>query len=168
MTLCHEGYLTPINSGFHCMGATFVRHTMDTDFCLQEQSDNKNKLTKCIINKQWAEKIEVNHNNAYVGIRCTTRDHFPYIGGLPDYQKTKAVFQEVNKVDNTTPVPFHENLFILTGLGSRGLNTAPLLAESLASQINHEPLPLTTSMLTAMQCHRQWLSYLKKGKTLKF
>jgi len=168
MTLCHEGYLTPINNGVHCMGATFKRHTMDSEFCLQEQSDNKQKLTKCIIDKQWTKPIEVNHNAANVGIRCTTRDHFPYIGGMPDYQKTKTLFQDTDKVDETTQVPFHENLFILTGLGSRGLNTAPLLAESLASQINHEPLPLTRSMLTSMQCHRQWLSYLKKGKALKF
>ena len=64
--------------------------------------------------------------------------------------------------------PFHKNLFILTGLGSRGLNTGPLLAETLASQINNEPLPLSLTILNALQCNRQWINYLRKGKKLNF
>ncbi|WP_022940752.1 bifunctional tRNA (5-methylaminomethyl-2-thiouridine)(34)-methyltransferase MnmD/FAD-dependent 5-carboxymethylaminomethyl-2-thiouridine(34) oxidoreductase MnmC [Psychromonas hadalis] len=168
VTLCHEGYLTPINNGFHCMGATFKRHNVDEGFSAQEQVDNKNKLAKCIKDKSWVEKIDINHQHANVGIRCTTRDHFPYMGVLPDYQKTKLFYQGAVKKMPTENPPFHENLFILTGLGSRGLNTAPLLAETLVSQINQEPLPLSLPILNAMQCHRQWINYLKKGKTLKF
>lgn len=168
MTLCHEGYLTPINNGVHCMGATFKRHVMDSNFSLDEQLDNKHKLQKCIANKSWVEQINVDHQHANIGIRCTTRDHFPYMGAIAHYQRTKHLYQNTH---NTTPsenMPFHNNLFILTGLGSRGLTTAPLLAESLASQINQEPLPLSSSILNSMQCQRQWISYLKKGKKLKF
>jgi tRNA 5-methylaminomethyl-2-thiouridine biosynthesis bifunctional protein len=168
LTLCHEGYLTPINNGFHCMGATFKRHNMDEQFSAQEQVDNKLKLNKCIPNKPWAEQIDTLHENANVGIRCTTRDHFPYMGALPNYQETKLFYQDANKKMPTDNAPFHRNLFILSGLGSRGLNTAPLLAETLASQINHQPLPLSKAILDAMQCNRQWVSYLKKGKTLAF
>ncbi|PKG39582.1 bifunctional tRNA (5-methylaminomethyl-2-thiouridine)(34)-methyltransferase MnmD/FAD-dependent 5-carboxymethylaminomethyl-2-thiouridine(34) oxidoreductase MnmC [Psychromonas sp. Urea-02u-13] len=168
LTLCHEGYLTPINNGFHCMGATFKRHNMDEQFSAQEQVDNKIKLNKCIPNKPWVEQIDEVHENANIGIRCTTRDHFPYMGALPDYQETKSFYQDADKKMPTDNAPFHRNLFILSGLGSRGLNTAPLLAETLASQINHEPLPLSKAILNAMQCNRQWVSYLKKGKTLAF
>jgi tRNA 5-methylaminomethyl-2-thiouridine biosynthesis bifunctional protein len=168
LTLCHEGYLTPINNGFHCMGATFKRHNEDEKFSRQEQTDNKNKLDKCIKNKNWVKQINIQHTNANVGIRCTTRDHFPYMGAMPDYQKTKLFYQSAEKKMPSKNAPVHNNLFILTGLGSRGLNTAPLLAETLASQINHEPLPVSKSILNAMQCNRQWINYLKKGKTLKF
>ncbi|GLS91517.1 tRNA 5-methylaminomethyl-2-thiouridine biosynthesis bifunctional protein MnmC [Psychromonas marina] len=168
ITLCHEGYLTPINNGAHCMGATFNRHSMDETFSATEQIENKDKLAKCIKEKQWVEQIDIAHEHANVGIRCTTRDHFPYMGALPDYLKTKLVYQhEVNKMPSEN-APFHPNLFILTGLGSRGLNTGPLLAETLASQINQEPLPLSLPILNALQCNRQWINYLKKGKTLKF
>ena len=172
LTLCHEGYLTPSINNIHCMGATFKRHTMDQHFVEQEQIDNKNKLEKCITNKPWVHEIDALHltesqNNANVGIRCTTRDHFPYMGALPDYQATKVFYAQADKKMPTKNAPFHNNLFILSGLGSRGLNTAPLLAETLASQINHEPLPLDMPILQAMQCNRQWVNYLKKGKTLK-
>jgi len=168
ITLCHEGYLTPINNGRHCMGATFKRHTMDETFSALEQIENKNKLEKCIHNKNWVEKIETSHQHANVGIRCTTRDHFPYMGSVPDYQKCKLLYQNAQKTMPKDNAPFHNNLYILTGLGSRGLNTAPLLAETLASQINGEPLPLSLPILNAMQCNRQWINYLKKGKKLKF
>jgi tRNA 5-methylaminomethyl-2-thiouridine biosynthesis bifunctional protein len=167
MTLCHEGYLTPINNDKHCMGATFKRHTMDESFSLSEQNENKNKLAKCIYNKSWVEKIAIDHQYANVGIRCTTRDHFPYMGNVPDYQKCKLLYRNAQKTMPNDNAPFHNNLYILTGLGSRGLNTAPLLAETLASQINGEPLPLGVEMLNAMQCNRQWINYLKKGKALK-
>jgi len=168
MTLCHEGYLTPMNQGMHCMGATFKRHSMDQQFVAQEQNDNKEKLAKCIKNKPWVEQIDTNHTQANVGIRCTTRDHFPYMGALSDYAQTKHQYQQAHQTMPTENAPFHDNLFILTGLGSRGLNTAPLLAETLASQINKEPLPLSLPILNAMQCNRQWINYLKKGKELKF
>lgn len=168
LTLCHEGYLTPVNNNIHCMGATFKRHNMDERFSAQEQSDNKIKLQKCIPNRNWVKEIDEQHENANIGIRCTTRDHFPYMGALPDYQRTKQFYLHAQKKVPIDNAPFYSNLFILSGLGSRGLNTAPLLAETLASQINHEPLALSMPILNAMQCNRQWVSYLKKGKTLKF
>ena len=168
MTLCHEGYLTPLNQGTHCMGATFKRHCLETGFNAQEQIDNKMKLDRCIQNKGWVEKIETDHQQANVGVRCTTRDHFPYMGGMSHYQQTKDLFKDSNKNRLTKRIPYHNNLFILTGLGSRGLTTAPLLAEALASQINQEPIPMGMTILNSMQCHRQWVNYLIKGKKLKF
>ncbi|PKF63820.1 bifunctional tRNA (5-methylaminomethyl-2-thiouridine)(34)-methyltransferase MnmD/FAD-dependent 5-carboxymethylaminomethyl-2-thiouridine(34) oxidoreductase MnmC [Psychromonas sp. psych-6C06] len=167
MTLCHEGYLTPLNNNKHCMGASFVRHTMEDSFSPKEQLENKNKLAKCIKDKRWIDEIKTDHQDANIGIRCTTRDHFPYMGALPDYEKTKQQYASLNQKPCNLDAPSHQNLFILTGLGSRGLNTGPLLAESLASQINKEPLPLSIPILNALQCNRQWINYLKKGKPLK-
>ena len=168
VTLCHEGYLTPVNKHMHCMGATFKRHELDTGFSVQEQIDNKQKLAKCITNKEWVEQIECSHQDANVGIRCTTRDHFPYVGALANYEETKIHYRNAQKRENTNNAPFYNNLFILTGLGSRGLRTAPLLAEMLASQVNSEPLPFPNDILNALQTNRQWINYLKKGKKLKF
>ncbi|WP_019614464.1 bifunctional tRNA (5-methylaminomethyl-2-thiouridine)(34)-methyltransferase MnmD/FAD-dependent 5-carboxymethylaminomethyl-2-thiouridine(34) oxidoreductase MnmC [Psychromonas ossibalaenae] len=168
VTLCHEGYLTPVNNQHHCMGASFKRHLTDETFSQQEQIDNKHKLAKCIVDKDWVKQIDIEHQDANIGIRCTTRDHFPYAGALPDYQASKEFYQDAHKSVNPNDAPFHDNLFILTGLGSRGLCTAPLLAEMLAGQINKEPLPFSCNILNAMQGNRQWLNYLKKSKALKF
>ncbi|HEY7867100.1 MAG TPA: bifunctional tRNA (5-methylaminomethyl-2-thiouridine)(34)-methyltransferase MnmD/FAD-dependent 5-carboxymethylaminomethyl-2-thiouridine(34) oxidoreductase MnmC [Psychromonas sp.] len=168
ITLCHEGYLTPVNNQQHCMGATFKRHDLNQTFSQQEQTDNKDKLEKCIPGKAWTEQIAINHQDAHVGTRCTTRDHFPYAGAIPDYQATKIHYKNAAKELSPVNAPFHPNLYLLTGLGSRGLCSAPLLAEMLASQINKEPLPFAKEGLNAMQVNRQWINYLKKGKTLRY
>ncbi len=168
VTLCHEGYLTPEHNNKHCMGATFKRHNIDSDFSLQEQCENKAKLAKCIPDKPWVAEIDCAHQDANIAIRCTTRDHFPYAGALADYEQTKTHYQHAVKVLNKDNAPFYKDLFLLTGLGSRGLCTAPLLAEMLASQINKEPLPFCREILNALQTNRQWVNYLKKGKKLKF
>lgn len=166
--LCHEGYLTPAYHQQHCMGATFKRHVTENRFSQREQAENKQKLAKCITGKSWVEQIDIAHQKATVGIRCSSRDHFPYVGAIPDYAATKAFYQDAQKSFNPGNAPFHDNLYMLTGLGSRGLCSAPLLAEMLAAQICHEPLPMSKEILKAMQGNRQWLSYLKKGKALKF
>lgn len=165
VTLCHQGYLTPVNNHLHCMGASFKRHQLNREISQQEQLENKQKLAKCITDKEWVKQINIDHQNANVAIRCMTRDHFPYLGQVADYQKIKALYLQTGKTDMQSIL---DDLFILTGLGSRGLCSAPLLAELLASLINHEPLPLNKEIIDKMSISRQWLSYLKKGKLLKF
>lgn len=165
VTLCHQGYLTPVNNNLHCMGASFKRHQLNIEISQQEQLDNKQKLAKCITGKEWVKQINADHQDANAAVRCMTRDHFPYLGQVADYQKIKALYLQTGEADAQAML---DDLFILTGLGSRGLCSAPLLAELLASQINHEPLPLNKEIVDKMSISRQWLSYLKKGKALKF
>ncbi|WP_094751938.1 bifunctional tRNA (5-methylaminomethyl-2-thiouridine)(34)-methyltransferase MnmD/FAD-dependent 5-carboxymethylaminomethyl-2-thiouridine(34) oxidoreductase MnmC [Psychromonas sp. CD1] len=165
--LCHAGYLTPANQQKHCMGATFKRHQTNDEFIALEQQENKKKLERSLPTQPWIKAIDIKHQDAHIGIRCTTRDHFPYVGALADYSLTRIKNENRDNKQAISSVPPHKNLFILSGLGSRGLVSSPLLAELLASQINAEPLPLSQQILESMQIDRQWLSYLKKGKPLK-
>lgn len=56
---------------------------------------------------------------------------------------------------------------MLGALGSRGVCSAPLAAEILASQMNEEPLPLDRETLAALNPNRFWVRKLLKGKTVK-
>jgi len=162
-TLCHEGYLTPGLNNQHCMGATFKRHRIDCEFSAQEQAENHQKLKKCIPDQPWVETITTNQQ-AHVAIRCTTRDHFPYVGQLTDYEQLKKDYQSSNITElNVKSLP---NIYVLTGLGSRGLCTAPLIAEILASVIDNECLPISNDIYEKMQIPRQWLNYIAKNKPL--
>ena len=163
-TLCHEGYLTPEIAAQHCMGATFKRHDSDTAYRETEQTDNHQKLKKCITDKAWVDNIVLN-NQAHTAIRCTTRDHFPYVGELTDYDSLKKSY-DMNE-SATYPIASLPNAYLLTGLGSRGLCSAPLLAEVLASKINKESLPVANYIDEKMKIPRQWLSYISKNKPLK-
>ena len=163
-TLCHEGYLTPAIAAQHCMGATFKRHDSDTAYRETEQKDNHQKLKKCITDKTWVDNIVLN-DQAHTAIRCTTRDHFPYVGELSDYDSLKKSY-DMNE-SATYPIASLPNAYLLTGLGSRGLCSAPLLAEILASKINKESLPVANYIDEKMKIPRQWLSYISKNKPLK-
>jgi tRNA 5-methylaminomethyl-2-thiouridine biosynthesis bifunctional protein len=163
-TLCHEGYVTPALYQQHCIGATFKRHENDTAYRPSEQVENINKLKKCINSQAWIDEIQVK-DQAHIAIRCTTRDHFPYVGELTDYEKLTAKYQALGQSDNhLASLP---NIYVITGLGSRGICSAPLLAEILASKINNESLPISNKIMEKIKIPRQWLSYIAKNKPLK-
>ena len=162
-TLCHEGYITPTLNGKHCMGATFKRHDQNIDYKESEQLDNHQKLQKCIPNQDWIDSIQTT-DQAHIAIRCTTRDHFPYLGKLTNYDLLKQEYKSGESSIQESALP---NIYLITGLGSRGLCTAPLLSEILASIINRESLPIDKNIYNKMQISRQWFSYINKNKPLK-
>ncbi|MOA56974.1 tRNA 5-methylaminomethyl-2-thiouridine biosynthesis bifunctional protein MnmC [compost metagenome] len=65
------------------------------------------------------------------------------------------------------PLPLHPGLFVLGALGSRGLCSAPLCGELVASEICGDPLPLSTDLLEALHPARYWVRKLLKGKPLR-
>ncbi|MFT6954406.1 MAG: tRNA 5-methylaminomethyl-2-thiouridine biosynthesis bifunctional protein, partial [Glaciecola sp.] len=59
------------------------------------------------------------------------------------------------KADSYYPIPsVQPNVYLLTGLGSRGLTTGPLMAEILVSQLCSAPLPLDNRLLNALNPNR--------------
>ncbi len=171
--LCYDGYLTPVspNSGTHCLGASYRRHSDNTAFDPQEQIQNYQRLKACLPTSPWVNAFESHENSARCSVRCATRDHLPVVGALPDFAATLALYQNVpdNHVDpeKQLEAPVWRGLFVLGALGSRGLTSAPLLAEVLAAQINQEPQPLSHSTLNALQPNRQWIRKLLKGRPIQ-
>jgi tRNA 5-methylaminomethyl-2-thiouridine biosynthesis bifunctional protein len=49
------------------------------------------------------------------------------------------------------------------GHGSKGFCYAPLAAEVIAAQLNHEPLPIAQRVLQALHPARFWVKQLKRG-----
>ena len=60
-----------------------------------------------------------------------------------------------------------EGLYVLTGLGSRGIISAPLAAEYLASLINGEPLPIPRQVTDALNPVRFLVQQLKQSVQVK-
>lgn len=67
---------------------------------------------------------------AWAGVRCATPDRLPLAG------------------------PLQDGLWLLTGLGARGLTLAPLLAELMAARLCGEPLPLPAKLVAALDPRR--------------
>lgn len=165
--LCYDGYLTPAHKDHHCIGASYGRNQTDLVFRAEEQRQNQARLQACLPQQNWPGEVDVSDNEARVGVRCASRDHLPVVGpvarlaSLADHYAGLHTDQQ-----NATPLPLHPGLYVLGALGSRGLCSAPLCGELLASEICGDPLPLAADLLEALHPARYWVRKLLKGKAL--
>ncbi|HEO9969947.1 TPA: bifunctional tRNA (5-methylaminomethyl-2-thiouridine)(34)-methyltransferase MnmD/FAD-dependent 5-carboxymethylaminomethyl-2-thiouridine(34) oxidoreductase MnmC [Enterobacter hormaechei subsp. xiangfangensis] len=168
--LCYDGYLTPQNpsNGHHCIGASYHRGETDMHYSEADQQQNRQRLVDCFPDASWAKEVDVSEGQARCGVRCATRDHLPMAGNVPDYDATLEVYQDLaDNKETAVSAPVHPELFMLGGLGSRGLCSAPLLAEVLAAQMSDEPVPLDRVTLAGLNPNRLWVRKLLKGKMVK-
>ncbi|MGF1689027.1 bifunctional tRNA (5-methylaminomethyl-2-thiouridine)(34)-methyltransferase MnmD/FAD-dependent 5-carboxymethylaminomethyl-2-thiouridine(34) oxidoreductase MnmC [Photobacterium japonica] len=168
--LCYDGYLTPVNAAgdSHCIGASYRRGSTDLTFSSEEHADNQQRLINCLPESEWPTTLDFSANNARVGVRCASRDHLPFVGDVCDFDALLAQYADLrDNQDSAQPVPVYPNLYAMIGLGSRGLSSAPLLGEVLASQICGDPLPLPNSVLEALHPGRMWVRKLVKGKKIQ-
>lgn len=165
--LCYDGYLTPQDpaNGHHCIGASYHRGQTSPEYREDDQQQNRQRLIDCLPQAQWAKEVDVSAGEARCAVRCATRDHLPMVGSVPDYAATLEAYQDL--ADNrasAVSAPVYPELFMLGGLGSRGLCSAPLAAEILAAQMSDEPLPMDSVTLAALNPNRLWVRKLLKGK----
>lgn len=168
--LCYDGYLTPQNPNNqqHCIGASYHRGQTDTTFSTVDQQQNRQRLIDCLPQIKWVQEVDVSANEARSGVRCATRDHLPMAGNVPDYDRTLSEYASLaERQERAIEAPIYRNLYLLAALGSRGLCSAPLMAEILAAQMSNEPLPMDRETLAALNPNRLWVRKLLKGKAVK-
>ena len=168
--LCYDGYLTPQNprNQHHCIGASYHRGQEEATYSEEDQQQNRQRLLNCFPQAQWAMEVDVSGGEARCGVRCATRDHLPLVGNVADYAATLDAYATLaQERTDTVSAPVYDGLFMLGALGSRGLCSAPLAAEILASQMSEEPLPLEGETLAALNPNRLWVRKLLKGKRVK-
>lgn len=168
--LCYDGYLTPLNSHNqqHCIGASYQRNQQDTAYSPHDQRENRQRLLDCLAGENWPQEVDISGEEARVGVRCAIRDHLPMVGAVPDFQATLQHYHHLlhnQQQPATLPqAPCYPDLFMLGGLGSRGLCSAPLCGEILAGQIYGEALPVEQDVLDALNPNRLWVRKLLKGR----
>jgi tRNA 5-methylaminomethyl-2-thiouridine biosynthesis bifunctional protein len=141
--VCDEGYLTPAINDQHCIGASFVPGDTNTELRSSEQLHNLQLLAD--IAPQLLEEWRDADLQGRAALRCTTPDHLPMVGALPDresFLRDYAALRSNAKSVIATRGTYVEGLWILAGFGGRGLCYLPLAAELLASQLLQQPAPL--------------------------
>lgn len=170
--LCYDGYLTPQSPEFrtHCLGASACRDDDAINYRAEEQRANRDRLITCVPGQSWTQSVDISAGQARVSVRSSARDHLPMVGAVPDFNATQRAYAQLPALlaagVQAADAPVYANLFMLGGLGSRGLCTAPLAAEILAGQIFGEPLPLTPAQSAALSPNRFWLRKLIKGRVV--
>jgi tRNA 5-methylaminomethyl-2-thiouridine biosynthesis bifunctional protein len=135
--LCSEGYLTPALAGEHCLGATFANDDVNLE---TREEDNQTNIAML---KQMSPNLASMQNSALKGraaLRCSTPDYLPLVGQLLN---ANLLAQHPPK-HKTMPsqLPWQHGLYVNIGHGTKGLTTAPLCAELLASMMVDDPLPI--------------------------
>lgn len=153
--ICTEGYLTPAIDNTHCLGATF--DPRDTSLEVRDE-DNLSNLKMLTQMSPDLTELKIQPHAGRAALRCSTPDYLPLAGKLLD-----AVQLTTSPPKHKTPthaLPWHEGLYVNIGHGTKGLTTAPLCAELLASMIVGDPLPIESSLAQALDPNRFLLKTL--------
>jgi tRNA 5-methylaminomethyl-2-thiouridine biosynthesis bifunctional protein len=166
--LVYGGYVTPAHRGFHSVGATFeVTDPEAADLALDvRDADHAHNFAALEeVAPGLMAGVALNSLSGRAGVRCTSPDHLPVVGALPDRDAYLRDFADLRHGHPWTRYPaadYQAGLFTLLGLGSRGLVAAPLAAEVLACHITGEPWPLERDLVTALHPGRFLVRDLKR------
>lgn len=158
--LCSQGFVTPVVSTefgpAHICGATFEQGVNPT---LSANAHHEN-----IKNAPYPFE-----NPKIIGgrraIRAMSPDHLPLCGSAPNitrYQKYYDGLQHGPKHKIFKTAPYHKNLFIIAGLGSRGFVQAPILGKYLTNIISGLREPFDSDICHALHPARFMIRKLSK------
>lgn len=164
--LC-KGYITPSLNGVQTMGATFDHIEQEEWYKSPQTSDlHWQRNTGLWDNTPYSEPLKNDVSfQSRAGIRVTTPDHLPICGAIIDQESFKDDYHDIRHGKHwkqyPEPKPI-QNLYLMTGLGSRGFTSAPILAESLVNQILGHPQVLNTQMQKNVHPNRFLFRSLQK------
>jgi tRNA 5-methylaminomethyl-2-thiouridine biosynthesis bifunctional protein len=164
--LSYGGYITPAVHGRHAIGATFdwVEDPTSTQEVITEDH-GRNLAELARVAPALMRGNDEGTCDGRAALRCTTPDHVPVVGPLPDQAAYRADYAQLRHGQHWVRYPsatYHAGIYLLTGLGARGLTEAPLAAELLASHITGEPWPLERDLVTALHPARFLVRDLKR------
>ena len=113
------------------MGASYERDWSEPQLKAQDHADNLARLQQLLppAAEALANEFDPMRAQGWAGVRCATPNRLPLV----------------------MPLPGTGQLWLCTGMGSRGLSFAALCAELLAAQLHCEPLPVDRRLAQALQ-----------------
>jgi len=168
-SLTFGGYLSPADRGAHVLGATYDRDAFDpTAWPQAVRAGDHRRLLDTLppaIAALFADAPSPLGGRA--AIRAATPDRQPIAGPVSPATALADAYghlrTDARSLDGGPP-PYLAGLFALGGLGSRGLVTAPLLAELCLAQMLGEPWPLERSAAAALHPDRLAIRALKRRR----
>ncbi len=161
--VCAGGYTPPPWHGVQSFGATFAPHDTALEMRPEDHTANLAELERALPDYAAALGRSFEAFEARVGLRCASPDKSPLVGPAPvaeawcsDYA---ALAHDARRIADV-PGRHWPGLWISVAHGSRGLVSAPLCAELLASRICDEPMPLTLELADHLHPGRRLITDL--------
>lgn len=145
-----EGYALGMDSGEVLCGATSQDGDLDPAVRCADHDFNLARL-RALTGIEPEAGVAL---HGRVGWRWQTSDRLPIVGAVP---AAAADIAAGTRLDHARFVPRMPGLFVLGGLGSRGLTWGPLAGEVLASWIDAAPMPIEADLLDAIDPAR-WVA----------
>jgi len=162
-TLLYGGFLTPAHHGVHAIGATFDTSPPDGAVTEVRSGDHERNLEG--LAKVVPGLFPPGDFGGFAAVRCMSPDHLPIVGPMPERGTYLSDFANLRHGHPWARYPnarYESGLYVLTALGARGVVSAPLVAELLASHITGAPWPLERDLVTALHPARFLVRELKR------
>jgi tRNA 5-methylaminomethyl-2-thiouridine biosynthesis bifunctional protein len=164
----HDGYIIPARNGGHVIGATFD-HVEDAVPAVDQPADTEDDARNLAqLEAQFPGLLEPDRSSTgRASLRAMTTDHLPLAGPIPVIERFAEDFAGLRqgRLERTfADAACHPGLWVIAGLGARGLVTAPLAAEFLAAQMSGAPWPVTARVAAALHPARFLVRDLKRAK----
>jgi tRNA 5-methylaminomethyl-2-thiouridine biosynthesis bifunctional protein len=154
--VCTEGYISPARHGMHCAGATFAPEDSNLEMRVADQAENLamlEALSPTLFDALAGPTLNPAQLQGRVALRCVAPDYLPMAGPLLDPALLKARYEVGSRLP-ADRLPWLHGLYVNTAHGSKGLLTAPLCAEIIASLLENEPVPVDVALARALDPNR--------------
>lgn len=166
--LCAEGYVMPARDGTLTFGATFSPNDADTTLRESDHRRNLDELARTApaLARQFAEVTPASCGGR-ASVRAASPDKTPYAGPMPDVARWRSDYAALGKDAKRRfdcPGSHYPGLWVTTAHGSRGMVSAPLCAELIASRLYDEPMPLERELVDHLHPGRRLIADLIRGR----
>jgi len=158
-------YAAPAPGGGAIVGATYVRGAGDADPAPDTAATGENLARLAALDPALAAAFAGAASSPRAARRAVTPDHAPLVGPAPDIDGYGALFDDLRfgRERDWPRAPVLQRVFILGGLGSRGLVTAPLAGELIAAMLSGAPLPMERAIVEALHPARFFIRDLRRA-----
>ncbi|MCH2208836.1 MAG: bifunctional tRNA (5-methylaminomethyl-2-thiouridine)(34)-methyltransferase MnmD/FAD-dependent 5-carboxymethylaminomethyl-2-thiouridine(34) oxidoreductase MnmC [Lentisphaerales bacterium] len=160
----YVNYLVQESSGDYVLGATFQVDDHDEGYRVEDSKKLLDSFEEAF--PGLIKPVDPESLNGRVCFRCVQQDYFPQAGPVYSEEEYKEAFVKVKhgRPHYKYPAPpYQEGLYVLAGLGARGLSTASMLAAYLAKMICDGVNILPESHITAVHPSRYIIRQLKRA-----
>jgi tRNA 5-methylaminomethyl-2-thiouridine biosynthesis bifunctional protein len=159
-------YAAPAPGGGLIVGATYEKIDWEAPVATTESAtlENIEAVTKAL--PALARALDAKGSIPRAAVRCQTPDRLPIAGPAPDWSHYGAAYDDL-RLGKRRAFPAGlaaPNLFFLTGLGSRGLVTAPLCAAYVVAGLVGAPPAVERSVADALHPARFFIRALRRGR----
>jgi len=157
-------YAAPAPVGGLMIGATYAPETIGSIPRFSREATESNIAAVARERPDLVAGLDPATTTPRVSIRCTTPDRLPIAGAAPDWGFYAGAYDGLRTGSKTDYVRGESlpHLYFLTGLGSRGLVTAPLCAAIIAAEIAEAPAPVASDIAEALHPARFYIRDLKR------